>query len=240
MLQEVGRIKAIFRYPVKSMAGEQLESAELGWHGLEGDRRFALLRVGNESGFPWLSASRLPQLLQYKPVNKGDGDLPTHVITPGGQELELRGEVLRQELSAAFGSPLQMMQLNQGIFDEAKVSVISTATIQTIGQEVGFDLDVRRFRPNLLIETIDGAPFAEDAWVGKIIRFKDDADAAGISVSMRDPRCAMINFDPVTGVSDPQVMKAAVRLNDNDAGLYASVVKTGSLSVGDRIFLQEG
>jgi uncharacterized protein YcbX len=241
MFQEVGRIKAIFRYPVKSMAGEQLESAKLGWHGLEGDRRFALHRVGNESGFPWLTAGRLPQLLQYKPVNRsanGDDDLPTHVITPDGRELELRGEALQQELSAAFGSPVQMMQLNQGIFDEAKVSVISTTTIQAIGQEAGFDLDVRRFRPNLLIETIDGKPFAEDAWVGKIIRFKDDDSAAGINVSMRDIRCAMINIDPATGVSDPKVLKAAVRLNDNDAGLYASVVKPGSLSVGDRIFLQ--
>ncbi|MEP7337308.1 MAG: MOSC N-terminal beta barrel domain-containing protein [Acidobacteriota bacterium] len=241
MFQEVGRIKAIFRYPVKSMAGEQLESSKLGWHGLEGDRRFALHRLGNESGFPWLTAGRLPQLLQYKPVNKGDsdGDLPTHVITPDGRELELRGEALQQELSAAFGSPVQMMRLDQGIFDEAKVSVISTATIQAIGQEAGSDLDVRRFRPNLLIETLDGKPFAEDAWVGKVIRFKDDASAAGLSVLMRDIRCAMINIDPMTGISDPKVLKAAVRLNDNDAGLYASVVKPGSLSVGDRLYVQK-
>ncbi len=238
MFQEVGRIKAIFRYPVKSMAGEQLESAKLGWHGLEGDRRFALHRIGNQSGFPWLQAGRLPQLLQYQPVNKGDGDLPTHVITPDGRELELHGAALQQELSEAFGSPVQMMLLNQGIFDEASVSVISAATIEAIGKEAGFELDVRRFRPNLLIETLDGKPFAEDAWVGKIIRFQPDANAAGISVSMRDPRCAMINIDPVTGVIDPKVMKAAVRLNDNDAGLYASVVKAGSISVGDRIYLQ--
>lgn len=242
MFQEVGKIKAIFRYPVKSMAGEQLESAKLGWHGLEGDRRFALHRVGNEGGFPWLTAGRLPQLLQYKPVNRsanGDGDLPTHIITPDGRELDLRGEALQQELSAAFGSPVQMMRLDQGIFDEAKVSVISTATIQAIGQEAGFDLDVRRFRPNLLIETLDGKPFAEDAWVGKIVRFKDDDSAAGISVSMRDIRCAMINIDPVTGISDPNVLKAAVRLNDNDAGVYASVMKAGVISVGDRILAQQ-
>ena len=131
-----------------------------------------------------------------------------------------------------------MMRLDQGIFDEAKVSVISTATIESISREAGFDLDVRRFRPNLLIETTDGKPFAEDAWVGKIIRFQPDANAAGINVSMRDPRCAMINIDPLTGVSDARVLKAAVRLNDCDAGLYASVVKDGMLSVGDKIYLQ--
>ncbi len=246
MFREIAKIKAIFRYPVKSMAGESLESARLGWHGLEGDRRFALHRVGNESGFPWLTAGRLPQLLQYQPVNRnanGADDLPTHVIAPDGRELELRGEELQRELSAAFGSPVQMMRLDQGIFDEAKVSVISAATIQAIGQaiepEAGSELDVRRFRPNLLIETLSGEPFAEDAWVGKILRFQDHAEAAGLNVSMRDLRCAMINFDPVTGVSDPKVLKTVTRLNNTDAGLYASVVGVGTLSVGDRIFLQD-
>jgi uncharacterized protein YcbX len=242
LFQEIARIKAIFRYPVKSMAGESLASAKLGWHGLEGDRRFALHRVGNESGFPWLSASRLPQLLRYKPVNQSAGgadDLPTHILTPDGRELEIRGEELQRELSEAFGSPVQMMRLDQGIFDEAKISVISTATIEAIGREAGGELDVRRFRPNLLIETPGGEPFAEDAWVGKIIRFQADAAAAGLNVSMRDLRCAMINLDPETGASDPKVLKTVARLNGTDAGLYASVVGTGTVSVGDRIFLQE-
>lgn len=246
MLREIARVKAIFRYPVKSMAGESLESVKLGWHGLEGDRRFALHRVGNESGFPWLTAGRLPRLLLYKPVNRDTGgadDLPTHVITPDGRELELRGEELQRELSEVFGSPVQMMRLNHGIFDEAKVSVISTATIQAIGeaigQEAGSELDVRRFRPNLLIETLSGEPFGEDAWVGKIIRFQDREDGAGLIVSMRDLRCAMINLDPVTGASDPNVLKTVARLNGTDAGLYASVAGVGTLSVGDRIFLQD-
>lgn len=224
------------------MAGESLSSAKLGWHGIEGDRRFALLRVGNESGFPWLTAGRLPQLLQYRPVNRsvnGTEDLPTHVITPNGRDLELRSEELRHELSSAFGSPVEVMRLNQGIFDEAKVSVISRATIEAIGKECELDLEVQRFRPNLLIETLDGIPFAEDAWVGKTIRFQAGADAAGINISMRDLRCAMINFDPATGASNPQVLKSVVKLNGTDAGVYASVVGVGVLSVGDHLFLQE-
>src|SRR6185312_1671951 len=64
---ELGRISAIFRYPVKSMAGESLDVARLGWHGLEGDRRFAFRRLTDKSEFPWLSASKLPELLLYKP-----------------------------------------------------------------------------------------------------------------------------------------------------------------------------
>ena len=60
---EIGRVEAIFRYPVKSMAGERLEVANLGWHGLDGDRRLAFRRIDDRSGMPWLTASKLPDLL---------------------------------------------------------------------------------------------------------------------------------------------------------------------------------
>src|SRR5437879_1004980 len=106
------------------MAGVRLPSAHLGWHGLDGDRRFAFRRLVDHVGFPWLTASRLPELLLYKPFGQAEvnRDLPTHVRTPDGAELELDSEDLRDELSRRHGSPVQLMQLNQGIFDEASVS----------------------------------------------------------------------------------------------------------------------
>lgn len=67
MINELGRVYEIVRYPVKSMAGTILESAFLGWHGLNGDRRFAFRRMGDDSGFPWLSASRVAELILYHP-----------------------------------------------------------------------------------------------------------------------------------------------------------------------------
>ena len=85
MLIEIGHVEAIFRYPVKSMRGEQLEAANLGWHGLDGDRRLAFRRINDHSGFPWLSASKLPDLIRFSPQCSEDGpkgDLPTHVRTP--------------------------------------------------------------------------------------------------------------------------------------------------------------
>ena len=104
---ELGRISAIFRYPVKSMAGELLDVARLGWHGIEGDRRLAFRRLTDKSGFPWLTASKLPQLLLYKPfrldsnANSKNGELlPTHVRTPDGKEYELRSDELRKEVSS--------------------------------------------------------------------------------------------------------------------------------------------
>ena len=85
MLIEIGHVEAIFRYPVKSMGGERLEAANLGWHGLDGDRRLAFRRINDRSGFPWLTASKLPDLLLFAPRRHEDGaqgDLPTHIRTP--------------------------------------------------------------------------------------------------------------------------------------------------------------
>src|SRR5581483_4192277 len=82
---EIGQVEAIFRYPVKSMRGEPLDAAALGWHGLDGDRRLALRRLDERGGSPWLTASRLPDLILFTPQRRGDGDgeaLPTHVRTP--------------------------------------------------------------------------------------------------------------------------------------------------------------
>ena len=68
---EIGHVEAIFRYPVKSMAGERLEVANLGWHGLEGDRRLAFRRIDDRGGFPWLTAGKLPDLLLFVPHRHG-------------------------------------------------------------------------------------------------------------------------------------------------------------------------
>jgi uncharacterized protein YcbX len=101
MLIEIGDVEAIFRYPVKSMGGERLEVANLGWYGLDGDRRLAFRRVDDRSGMPWLTASQLPDLLRFAPHRRQDGaqgDLPTHIRTPEGEEMPAFGEDLATEV----------------------------------------------------------------------------------------------------------------------------------------------
>jgi len=240
----IGRIKAIFRYPVKSMAGVHLDRVGLGWHGLNGDRRFAFRRfafrrLADQSGFPWLTASRLPQLLLYKPLGEAEVDknLPTHVRTPDGAELELHSEDLQNEVSRRHGSPVQLMQLKHGIFDEGAVSLINTVTIREVEREANRGLDVLRFRPNVLIESNGDEPFAEDEWVGKTLRFGTDENSPAVSITMRDLRCVMINLDPETAEADSSVMKAALRLNANYAGVYATVICSGELRIDQKIYL---
>ena len=222
------------------MAGVSLDTASLGWHGLEGDRRFAFRRAADKSGFPWLTASRLPELLLYKPFGQAEHELkrPTHVLTPDGRELELGGEELQTELAQKHGSAVELMQFNDGIFDEAPVSIISLETILEMGREAGRDLDVRRFRPNIVVETNSLEPFAEDSWVGKSVCFGAEADGPAVSIAMRDERCVMINLDPETAEKDTSMTKAAVALNGNHAGVYAMVVCPGELAVDQKVYLR--
>jgi MOSC domain-containing protein len=237
---QVGRVREIVRYPVKSMAGTATESAVLGWHGLDGDRRFAFRRVGVDNGFPWLSASRLPELLLYHPVglDESTGEpLPTHVRTPAGSCVELRSPELTAEIAERFGSGVDLMKLKHGIFDEAAISVISPATIAGIGREAGRDLDRRRFRANIVVETERCETFLEDEWVGRMLVFGDSDPRPAVSVTMRDMRCMMVNIDPETAEQDARVMKTVVRLNKNNAGVYATVVRSGTIRVGDRVTL---
>jgi uncharacterized protein len=232
---ELGRVKAIFRYPVKSMAGKSLDVARLSWHGIEGDRRFAFRRLNDKSGIPWLTASKFPQLLLYKPLkfdsNTTEG-LPTHIRTPAGKEYELRSDELREEILRHYGGDVELMNLRHGIFDEASVSVISLGTVHGIERETGQELGLRRFRPNVVIETNNAEPFEEDRWVGQILMFGDENSGPAIAVTMRDERCVMINLDPDTAEPDSEVMKAIVRMNGNCAGVYGTVVRPGDLRIG--------
>jgi uncharacterized protein YcbX len=237
---EIGRIEAIFRYPVKSMRGEQIEVASLGWHGLEGDRRLAFRRMDDRSGFPWLTASKLPDLLLYAPQRSEDaahGDLPTHIRTPGGEEMPVFGEELAAEVGRRYGAPVHMMQLKHGIFDEASLSVITLETVREIGRLSGQSPDVRRFRPNVVVRSLRSAPFQEDEWVGSALSFGEGEDAPAIAVTMRDERCSMVNLDPDSASPAPEVLKAVVRANQNNAGIYGTVTSTGQLAVGRSIFL---
>ncbi len=236
----IGQVEAIFRYPVKSMRGELLDAATLGWHGLEGDRRLAFRRLGARGGFPWLTAGKLPDLILFAPQRRGEGDreaLPTHVITPEGEEMPLFGEALAAEILRRYGAPVEMMQFKHGIFDDATISVITSNTVREICQLAGTPADVRRFRPNIVVRSTLAIPFEEDEWLGGVLTFGEASDAPAIAVTMRDVRCAMVNIDPENGRPAPDVLKAVVGANENNAGIYATVTRTGHLTVGQTIFL---
>lgn len=240
VIKPLGHVVQLVRYPVKSMAGTAVESIFLGWHGLVGDRRLAFRRLGEQNGFPWLTASRMPELLLYHPFGLDDSTgepLATHVRTPAGAQVELQSAALQRQVSESYGGNVELMQLRNGIFDDACVSVISRATIGAIGREFEMELDPRRFRANILLETHESEPFQEDRWVGGRLVFGGSEPRPVVSVTAHDVRCRMINIDPDTAKQDAGVLKAIVRLNGNNAGVYGTVVRTGTISAGQTVNL---
>jgi uncharacterized protein len=166
------------------------------------------------------------------------GNVPTHIRTPDGEEMAVFGKELAAEVGRRFGAPVEMMQLRNGIFDEASISVIALDTVHEIGRLAGRSLDVRRFRPNVLVRLLRPVPFQEDEWLGGVLSFGEGDDVPAVTVTMRDLRCSMVNLDPDSASSAPEVMKAIVRVNQNNAGIYGVVTRTGRLEVGQTILLR--
>ena len=236
----IGEVEALFRYPVKSMRGEAVEATDLGWHGMDGDRRLALRRLEARGGFPWLTASRLPELILFTPVRleAASGGLPSHVRTPAGEELELFSPELALEIGRRHGSPVEMTHLDRGIFDEAAISVIAPTTIEEVSRLAGQQPDVRRFRPNILLRTRRAVPFEEDEWVGGSLSFGDTKEAATLAITNYDERCAMVNFDSDSARPAAELLKTIVRVRDNKAGVYAAVTRRGPIAVGQPVYFE--
>jgi uncharacterized protein YcbX len=231
--REVGRVAALWRYPVKSMAAEPLDEVEVAWHGLAGDRRWGFIRPGLErSGFPWLTMRERPELALYRPrllrPDQPDAS-PTVVRTPAGDEMDVADPALAAEL----GDGVRVMRQHRGVFDAAPLSMIGAGTVERLSDLVGTELDVRRFRPNIVVATVGGVAYAEERWVGEVLRIGE----ALVRVDRHDRRCVMVNVDPDTGQRERTVLATIARERRNELGVYATPVHPGRLAVGDPVVL---
>ncbi len=240
---EVGQIKAIYRYPVKSMRGESLEEAGLGWYGLDGDRRFAFIREDQaNSGFPWLTGRQIPEMLQYVPRFVAPDNLlqsEVEVTTPRGRVLPVHSSELREELAHAYGRAVQFMKLKRGLFDSLPLSLMTTATADALSHSTGYPVDFRRFRQNIIIETFSGNPFAEESWLDGVLTFGDRSDAPRIRLNRRIERCVMITLDPDSSAKQPDLLRHIAQTRDNCVGVHATPERLGLLRVGDVVRLYE-
>lgn len=237
--QIVGTVAELWRYPVKSMQGESLSEAHVYWHGFDGDRRYAFVQSGNHSSFPWLTGRQLPQMVQYVPHYTTDNVIhgPLEVTTPAGQRYDIKDEALLEELAAAFGKPIHLMQLNRGVYDDMSMSLMSLGTVRALSELFDTPLDKRRFRQNIIIESFGNAPYQEEKWLGRTLVFGHRPDSGRITLVQRIPRCQMINIDPVTAVRESRFLKGVVATREQCVGVHAWPVKTGSIRVGDEIRL---
>jgi hypothetical protein len=231
----VGHVVGLWRYPVKSMAGEPLTEVDVSWHGLASDRRWAFIRDGiPQSGFPWLTLRERGDMSHYRPsflVPAQPDKSPTVVRTPSGVTFDVVDPALAAEL---YPQGVRVIKQNCGIFDTFPLSVITSQTIAELGERVGTKLDVQRFRPNILIEATAGAPFAEDEWVGRILTIGDMA----MRVDKRDGRCIVITIDPMTTERNPAILRTVARDRQGCLGVYGSTVTPGRIALNDPVLIE--
>ena len=238
----VGHVKALYRYPVKSMRGEPLDEAQLGFLGFAGDRRFAFIQTEDRTGFPWLTGREYPRMVQYTPAfddpaaaNKS----AVRVRTPEGSDLPLESATLREHLEQASGRALHLLRLDfNRTYDVGDVSLITTGTLASLSRLVGGQVDVRRFRPNIVLDTapeVGARP--ESAWVGRTLVFGEGDEAPRIRVMMNDSRCKMVDIDPETGTPQPGILAAIVREHGGEAGVYGAIERPGMVMVGAPVSL---
>src|SRR3954454_9410206 len=218
-VSSLGVVTALWRYPVKSMAGESLESVDVGWDGLEGDRRWALVRAGVErSGFPWLTIRERSDMWHYVPHVDGDRMI---VRTPSDDEFD----VIDPALAGELGHGARVIKQNRGVFDTMPLSLLSTGSVNGLRE----GLDPRRFRPNILVE---GS--GEDDWVGRTLAI----GGLRMRVDQHDERCVVVNVDPVTAERDPSILRKIAQERDSRFGVYGSIVTPGRIAVGDPVLLE--
>jgi uncharacterized protein len=229
----VGRVVALRRYPVKSMAAEELDEVEVSWHGLAGDRRWAFIRDGQvHSGFPWLTIRQRPELAHYRPrLTEPERPNASAVLvrTPSGGELG----VTDPALAASLGAGVRVIKQDRGVFDTFPLSLLTTQTVAGLGRLTGAELTACRFRPNLLVDAA-GSDFPEDGWVGRVLRI----GGLRMRVDARDMRCVVITIDPVTLRRDPAILRAVARERDARLGVYGTIVAPGRVALGDPVELE--
>lgn len=234
MSRIVGHVAALARYPVKSMAGESLNIAELDWQGIEGDRQYAFVRRANGTRFPWLTAREVPAMVLHKAAFADPARPKTATVTvetPDGAVLPLHDPLLHARLESAAGEPVALIQVARGIYDSMPVSIVTTASHGAVEAAHGARLDPRRFRSNILIES----DLAVGDWQGLRLGFGNDTDGAVVQMADAIARCVLTTIDPDSGAKDPRVLCTIARHFGNAYGVYAAPARPGLVRIGDPV-----
>jgi uncharacterized protein YcbX len=256
----VGKIDSLWRYPVKSMRGEELDEAFASFSGVYGDRLFAFESSASPKGFPYLTAREQQRLLQYRPhfrhpdkaarpVNLTEAEsmganpvwadpsgLMVDVETPDGRTLAIDDPALMDMLRTDIDQKhqLTLMRSERAMTDCRPVSIFSLQSAEQLGEETGAPIDKRRFRANVYVDLISAQGFGENEFVGRSVRI---GPKAVVTILERDPRCVMITLDPDTGEKTPAILKKVAQAHEGMAGVYGAVMVEGMLHKGDSIEL---
>ena len=254
----IGKVDSLWRYPVKSMRGEELDEAFAGFSGIYGDRLFAFRSSASPKGFPYLTAREQRRLLQYRPrfrnpdkaarptnlteaesmganpLSADFSELMIDVETPDGKTLAIENPVLIDAIRADIDEKhqLTLMRSERAMTDCRPVSIFSLQSARQLGEETGTPIDKRRFRANVYVDLASAQGFAENEFVGKSLRI---GPKVVVTVLERDARCVMITLDPDTGEKSPAILKKVAQAHEGMAGVYGAVLVEGVLHKGDSV-----
>ena len=256
----VATVESLWRYPVKSMRGEELDEMFAGSSGVYGDRLFAFKSSASPKGFPYLTGREQRQMLRYRPrfrdpdkaarpinlteaeslsanpVSADLADLMVDVETPTGETVAIDDPKLIDMLREGIEEQhhLTLLRSERAMTDCRPVSIFSLQSAQQLAEETGTPVDKRRFRANVYVNLASAEGFAENAFVGRSLRI---GPKLVVTILERDPRCMMITLDPDTGEKTPAILKKVAQSHDGMAGVYGAVMVEGMLHKGDSVEL---
>jgi len=256
----VATVESLWRYPVKSMRGEELDEMFAGYSGFYGDRLFAFKSSASPKGFPYLTGREQRQMLRYRPrfrapdkearpinlteaeslsanpVSADLADLMVDVETPTGETVAIDNPALIDMLRADIDEKhqLTLMRSGRAMTDCRPVSIFSLQSARQLAKETGTPVDKRRFRANVYVDLASFEGFAENEFVGRSLRI---GPKVVVTILERDPRCMMITLDPDTGEKAPAILKKVAQAHDGMAGVYGAVMVEGMVHKGDSVEL---
>ncbi len=209
-MQLLGQIAAITRYPVKSMAGEELQSAEFGLDGIPGDREAAF--------FVTAGHARTGKTYRGKEHNL----------------LHLTSDTERAQNLAREKNVAVELRRGSRYFDDAPISLIFDRWVEEVSAGLGRPMDFRRWRPNLYARAAEDFAFAENELTGSAI----EMGTAVLRVRYPIERCVATTYDPVTGEPDPEVLRYVAQQRATLLGVYCDVELAGVARTGDALRLR--
>jgi uncharacterized protein YcbX len=220
-------VAEVWRYPVKSMAGERLDSSDVGEAGLVGDRRWALVDGTPNRAGKLLSIRQHERLMTYH-ARLANGHV--EVVTPGGDVHPLDGHLVSL-LASETSRPLTLREIEGENFDDSPVLVVNLATVEAFGAQAGMRVDHRRFRANLYLEGLE--PSEEVEWLNRRVV----VGGVQLEAVKQCERCVVITRDPDTTVTTPELLRVLTETHQTFMGVYCKVTRPGRIAVGDQVHL---
>ncbi|RAK18696.1 hypothetical protein B0I26_109117 [Anoxybacillus vitaminiphilus] len=239
----IGHIKEIVRHPVKSFHGESVQKTKVMEYGLYGDRSHAFLDETRPGKF--LTITQFPEMVRYKARFVGEELMEEYprveITTPEGKVIDWGDEDLIREIENKSKRKVSLVKYTPsyvplGAIEEEHIQLVTDASLLKLKEIWGKEINYQRFRPNLLISLKQKVPFIEEKWFGRRIKIGREVE---IQLKRHCERCMIITVNPDNAERDSSLLKTLMQQRNNHFGVYASVIKTGEIHVGDEVFLLE-